>query len=101
MSAEARGEDFAKDGVAGGVEGHDLPKVNEAGVGVSLRLIPVELRYTEAWREDLCVNCPGEGREAELFKPGINCLEGLGDGLFRRPFPVVTPALMTLVFRHW
>ena len=44
MSAEARGEDLAEDGVAGGIDGHDLAVVDEVDVGVGLRFIPAEVR---------------------------------------------------------
>ena len=98
MSAKVGGEDLAEDGIAGGVERHNLAVVDEMGVGVGLWFVPIELRHTESWREDFCINSPGEGGEAELFQPGINHLEGLGDRLFRRSLPSVAPALSTLVF---
>ena len=71
------------------------------GVGVGLCLVPIELRHTEAWREDLCVNGLGEGGEAKLFESGINRVEGLPGGLLRRPFPSVTPTLPSFVLGGW
>ena len=71
------------------------------GVGVGLRFVPAELRKTEARREYLCINGSGEGREAKLFEPGVNRMEGLADGLLRRPFPPVTSVLPSFILRRW